>query len=316
MMDDISKFIEKLDYHPMEAIFAALQRYLEGPVHPCVECNQLFDDASNLESNQRTIARQYQSLALSKQFFSDTIEWDMEWFDPVFWTAFHQGKLNEIFKEEASGIFSFPLMSKKFCQMLMDEVEHYVASGLPVSRPNSMNNYGLILNDIGLSPLFTQLQRKFFQKIAQLLFPVEGASLDAHHTFIVQYKQGEDLGLDMHVDDSEVTFNVCLGKEFEASGLTFCGSLGHTDHRQQSLSYSHIPGRAVVHLGNRRHGADDIISGERVNLIMWNYCHIYRYSNLYYDRSSGADGAVPSRICLSRTHDDDYEDVKKLYELL
>eukprot|EP00854_Cymbomonas_tetramitiformis_P003011 gene3011-biopygen2950 len=36
---------------------------------------------------------------------------------------------------------------------------------------------------------------------------------------------GEDLGLDMHTDDSDVTYNVCLGKEFEGAGLTFCGAL-------------------------------------------------------------------------------------------
>ncbi len=30
----------------------------------------------------------------------------------------------------------------------------------------------------------------------------------------VQYKLGEDLKLDFHYDESEVTLNVCLGKEF------------------------------------------------------------------------------------------------------
>ena len=33
--------------------------------------------------------------------------------------------------------------------------------------------------------------------------PVQVASqFDEHHTFMVQYKQGQDLGLDMHTDDS------------------------------------------------------------------------------------------------------------------
>ena len=39
-------------------------------------------------------------------------------------------------------------------------MEHYSGSGLPVSRPNSMNKYGLVLNDVGMEPLFDQLQRK------------------------------------------------------------------------------------------------------------------------------------------------------------
>jgi hypothetical protein len=33
----------------------------------------------------------------------------------------------------------------------------------------------------------------------------------------VQYKLREDKKLDFHYDDSEVTLNVCLGKEFEGT---------------------------------------------------------------------------------------------------
>jgi hypothetical protein len=36
----------------------------------------------------------------------------------------------------------------------------------------------------------------------------------------------------MHTDDSDVTFNICLGREFTASGLTFCGGIGTPAHRQ------------------------------------------------------------------------------------
>ena len=36
---------------------------------------------------------------------------------------------------------------------------------------------------------------------------------------------------DMHTDDSDVTFNVCLGKDFKGAGLQFCGNQGAPDHR-------------------------------------------------------------------------------------
>ena len=39
---------------------------------------------------------------------------------------------------------------------------------------------------------------------------------DAHHPSLAQYTPGQDKGLDMHTDDSDVTYNVCLGREFEA----------------------------------------------------------------------------------------------------
>lgn len=87
----------------------------------------------------------------------------------------------------------------------------------------------------------------------------------------------EDKGLDMHTDDSDVTLNICLGREgFEASGLTFCGKMGKPDHRHFSHQYRHEIGRAVVHLGQQRHGADDITTGERNNLIIWNHNLGYR----------------------------------------
>ena len=81
----------------------------------------------------------------------------------------------------------------------------------------------------------------------------------------------------MHTDDSDVTLNICLGREgFQASGLTFCGKMGKPDHRHFSHQYQHEIGRAVVHLGAQRHGADDITTGERNNLIIWNHNLGYR----------------------------------------
>jgi len=35
---------------------------------------------------------------------------------------------------------------------------------------------------------------------------------DDHHSFIVRYQAGKALGLDMHMDDSDVTFNIFLEK--------------------------------------------------------------------------------------------------------
>ena len=43
-------------------------------------------------------------------------------------------------------------------------------------------------------------------------------------------------------------------------------------------------GRALIHLGSRRHGADDITSGERNNLIIWNQNQGYRDSAEYVNR--------------------------------
>jgi hypothetical protein len=178
-----------------------------------------------------------------------------------------------------------------------------------------MNNYGVIVNEIGMYPMISNFQQKYLWPIARRLFPKQGSRFSDHHSFIVRYNADEDLGLDMHVDDSDVTFNVCLGNEFTGATLQFCGMFGSPDHRKWTHTYHHKVGRAVLHLGARRHGADDIESGTRSNLIVWNHNHDWRGSKEYkqqrtflYEPESGP----PDMVCLSYTHDRDYQVFKEL----
>merc|ERR1719487_954895 len=119
------------------------------------------------------------------------------------------------------------------------------------------------------------LQREVLAKIGAKYWP-HITPLDDHHTFIVRYKEAEDLGLDMHTDDSDITFNICLGRKFTGAPLTFCGIMGEADHRKCSYTFHHEKGGCVFHLGRLRHGAGDILSGERLNLIIWNHSSKYR----------------------------------------
>ena len=121
-----------------------------------------------------------------------------------------EGYLHDAVVRESSGVYSFELFSKTFCETFLREVDNYDASGLPVRRPNSMNMYGLIVNEIGMRDAITELQQDILWPVARLLWPLQSTQFDAHHSFIVRYKADEDLGLDMHTDDSDVTFNVCM----------------------------------------------------------------------------------------------------------
>merc|ERR1719408_744397 len=160
-----------------------------------------------------------------------------------------------------------------------------------------MNAYGIILNAIGLEPLIDELQ-KLLQPLGELKFPGVGSFWDGHHCFIVRYRGGEDLGLDMHTDDSDVTFNICLGLDFDGAGLCFCGEKGHPDHRKHAYTYSHVKGRCVFHLGRKRHGADDITRGERLNLILWNHGSTYRVCNEYRSPPYESEAGPPDQVCL------------------
>lgn len=116
----------------------------------------------------------------------------------------------------------------------------------------------------------------------------------------------------MHHDASEVTLNVCLGRKFTGAGLRFCGRFGSSTHRKSVCVLSHAPGRAVLHLGRQRHGADAIASGERLNLILWARSSAFRAAAAFghvdpdgYPREQ-EDGS-PDRACLSESNDHDFD---------
>lgn len=240
---------------------------------------------------------------------------------------------------EAPGIVSFPSFTDEFADLLLEEVRHYRAEGMPSRAPNSMNNYGLVLNEIGLRPMFQALVENMCRPLGAKLFgndsdrvatiggvPVEGenwggSSLDDHHTFVVQYQPENDKHLDMHIDECDVTFNfgITQSDNFAGNDLTFCGMFDQENHRRFHHDYKHVRGRGVVHSGKRRHGALDITSGERISLIMWTKSQSYRRTQEYMRRNrAGLRHGPADRVCLSYTHDPDYKTItpKKLQYLM
>jgi len=176
-----------------------------------------------------------------------------------------------------------------------------------------MNQYGVIINSIGMQPFVDALQRRL-QPMGELLYPGPGHEWDGHHSFVVKYTIGEDVGLDMHTDDSDVTFNVCLGKEFTDGVLQVCGRMGEVDHRKAKKGINHVIGRCIIHLGKQRHGAKPITSGERMNFIMWMRSSTYRRSLEYQNPAYRQEEGPPDETCLSYTHDRDYGTFKEYDE--
>lgn len=271
--------------------------------------------AANRRMNEERfdIINKYRSKMLHSELFESPAAWRDEWLEPSFREARRQGTpeaWRSILKEHLPGlVFSCKMLTTDFCDKLVAEIHNFYASGLPARRPNSMNSYGIILNEIGLEPLIDELQT-MMQPIGELLFPGPGNVWDGHHCFIVRYRAGEDLGLDMHTDDSDVTLNICLGVDFTGAGLQFCGHMGAADHRHHRYTYEHVRGSVLIHLGRQRHGADDISSGERLNLILWNHSSTYRMSDEYEKPPYHKESGPPDAVCVSYTHDRDYGNFK------
>jgi hypothetical protein len=176
-------------------------------------------------------------------------------------------------------VYTFDMLRPEFCATLLDEAEWFEQwcgeVGLPMLRPNTMNNYGAVLDTVGFTPFLRRLMTEYVAPFASLFYPDAGGdSLDSHHGFIVEYKIGKDTSLDFHVDASDVTHNVCLGRQFIGGTLFFRG-IRCALHQQteplpgESFEITHTAGRAVLHRGRHRHGANPITGGERHNLILW-----------------------------------------------
>lgn len=196
-----------------------------------------------------------------------------------------------IMSEPSPGVFTFEMLQPSFCELLVSEVENFEKwvneAKFRIMRPNTMNRYGAVLDDFGLETMLDKLMESFVRPMSKVFFSeVGGATLDSHHGFVVEYGKDRDVDLGFHVDDSEVTLNVCLGKQFLGGELFFRGTRcdKHVNTGSQSeeiFDYTHAPGRAVLHRGRHRHGARATTSGHRINLLLWCRSSVFREMKKY-----------------------------------
>ncbi|XP_068167128.1 2-oxoglutarate and iron-dependent oxygenase domain-containing protein 2 isoform X2 [Antennarius striatus] len=179
--------------------------------------------------------------------------------------------LTDLIEEEAARVYRFPMFEKSFCVDLVEELEHFERSSTPKGRPNSMNHYGILLDELGFDKgLITPLRERYLHPLTSVLYPdCGGRCLDSHKAFIVKYDMKEDLDLSYHYDNAEVTLNVSLGKDFTDGNLYF-GDMKQVPLNETECSeVEHRVTEGLLHRGQQMHGALPISSGQRWNLIIW-----------------------------------------------
>ncbi|XP_065054766.1 2-oxoglutarate and iron-dependent oxygenase domain-containing protein 2-like isoform X2 [Rhopilema esculentum] len=185
--------------------------------------------------------------------------------------ATKEALLSKLVKEKAPLTYSFKVFTDSFCDQFLEEMENFIQSGLPIGKPNTMNNYGILLLEIGFKEyFFDPLVFNFLSPIAKILYPDwVGDGLDSHRPFIVGYQLGKDVDLSYHYDDAEITLNVSLGKEFNGGELYISGMKDELDWSSHCYKYEHRKTRGLLHRGQQMHGAMEIEDGERYNLVIW-----------------------------------------------
>ena len=190
-------------------------------------------------------------------------------------------------------VWRLPLFTAEFCGRLLEELTHYEESGIPLRRPNGMNRYGAILDQLGMEASLDYLTRRFLRPLGQMLYPtlIGHGDADEHYGFAVRYKRGEDVSLAEHTDASVLTLNANLGYRGFSGGAVAFGGLrflkgpeeaeaaraveAHSAAADSSAAEATVdfaqfePGEAILHLGSHYHSALPIDSGERANLIVW-----------------------------------------------
>ncbi|NWR47711.1 OGFD2 protein, partial [Regulus satrapa] len=181
-----------------------------------------------------------------------------------------QGLLSYLESFSDKRIYRLPVFTEEFCQAFVEELENFEQSDMPKGRPNTMNNYGVLLNELGMDEPFLTPLRERLLPVTALLYPeLGGACLDSHKAFVVKYALHEDLDLSSHFDNAEVTLNVCLGKEFTEGNLYFGEFNQEPSAVPRYLEVQHASGRGLLHRGGQEHGALPLASGRRWNLVLW-----------------------------------------------
>ncbi|KAI4374485.1 hypothetical protein MLD38_012473 [Melastoma candidum] len=292
----------ELEFSP--AIFSSLERYLP-PSMLGVERNEKVKFMREIlvkylplgERNRSQRHREYRQKIMSnyqplhREIY--TIH-PSTFFTPAFLKAIGDNSeegYRSIMSEPSPGIFTFEIFQPRFCELLLSEVENFekwvTEAKFRIMRPNTMNKFGAVLDDFGLEIMLEKLMENFVRPISKVLFPeVGGSTLDSHHGFVVEYGKDRDVDLAFHVDDSEVTLNVCLGKQFSGGELFFRGvrcdkHVNTGSHQEEIFDYCHEPGRAVLHRGRHRHGARATTSGHRINLLLWCRSSVFREMKKY-----------------------------------
>ena len=195
-------------------------------------------------------------------------------------------------EEPFDRVYAFRLLNDAAVERFDREIDAQAAearaAGIELPAPNGMHQYGFVLDGIGFRPRLADLMERLLAPLCRLLYAdLGGDRLDEHHGFLVEYARDKDEDLGFHVDDSEVTLNLCLGRDFDGGDLYFRGLRCH-HHRQsphgpnESFDYVHEPGVALLHAGKHRHGVDYLRRGLRRNLILW--CRNSGYRSRHRDR--------------------------------
>ncbi|CAJ1356021.1 unnamed protein product [Effrenium voratum] len=179
-------------------------------------------------------------------------------------------KSRKLLEEHRPGLWTFPVFSEAFCDLIEAELSNFNASGLPRTAPNSMNRFGVIMSELGFCEgLLDPLVFEYVNVMAGRLLSAFCETLDSYRAFTVLYeaKEASDKELATHYDNAEVTLNINIGGTWQGGNVVFYGLA--TANERPPTEVVLRRGHGVFHAGLELHRATPISQGRRHNLILW-----------------------------------------------
>ena len=153
---------------------------------------------------------------------------------------------------------------------MKESMYNHIISNMKTSD-NTMHKYTstvpLSNNDIsGINNVLWSFVREYYQLWNNKIPTYYGG-------FSIIYNKNYEKKLNDHVDDSLYTINMCIkNNNVESNEVVFNGSKSNCYNSSYSNKKMFVPCKEdymIIHLGNHSHQTNELINGERVNIILW-----------------------------------------------
>ena len=126
----------------------------------------------------------------------------------------------------ADGVFLAQLFNDAQCTSILKAIRSQPdGDTLRPNPPNSMQEYGWVLDDPELAGNIAKLANEQLREEIRCLFPnFPHYELSEHHAFLTSYGEDANQGLSLHVDASHLTLNICLDSDVDGTDLVFTGA--------------------------------------------------------------------------------------------
>jgi len=164
----------------------------------------------------------------------------------------------EVVKKECEGAFSVQMLTKSFCDDLIEEIEKFV-------EETQDSAVALRVSQFGFDVTVKSMIENHIDPLIRILFPQLKETKFEVYPKLMTYEVGQNEDWPIHTDGDIATINICLGREFKGSDLRI---FDNNDATENFVDYKHQPGRMIVHLGDVKHSVTPIESGKRFSLIV------------------------------------------------